>query len=412
MKLLFISFFFFIIFLSGCSSGRKFTSEEEREVLSSKSPVRVLLNEGSSLSIKIESPVFLFNNDKKIAMIKSGNRITLADSDKSVTLSINRNQYKAGLFKLLPEGKNQLIKINGKSYRGAVLLYPGLKVINHVTAEDYLKGVLPYEMPLNNPDYYEGLKAFAISARTYLMQRITANRDFQHNPNLIFKLFDVHADVRDQVYGGAGGEREISNKAVDATEGMVLTYNGNPATVFYHSTCGGYLENNENIFAGDARPYLAGKKDGSEPYCKVSPRYAWEEIFSEEEFINRLIFYGKLNSGTYSLADLKIKTRFPASGRVKELEIIVKDSFGKNEKISLSGNEIRSIIRNSDNSGILRSILFDISFSNREVKIAGKGSGHGVGMCQWGALYQSTIGKNYKEILQHYFPGTKISKHD
>ncbi|MBK7377809.1 MAG: hypothetical protein IPJ03_02200 [Ignavibacteriales bacterium] len=106
---------------------------------------------------------------------------------------------------------------------------------------------------------------------------------------------------------------------------------------------------------------------------------------------------------------LKILSRFP-SGRVNELQLDLQDSNSFEKHVSLFGNSMRSIIRNSDNSAILRSTLFDIETLEDSIKISGRGNGHGVGLCQWGAIYQSQNKKNYKTILDFYFPGTEIIK--
>ena len=129
-------------------------------------------------------------------------------------------------------------------------------VINTVDLESYLKGVIPKEMPLGKgEEHFEALKAFAICARTYSLNKMNRNEN----------NFDVFVDTRDQVYGGVDVEKEISNKAVDETKGLVLTYDGEIATVFYHSTCGGRTEKVQNVFGLNPIPYLQGVEDGDPP---------------------------------------------------------------------------------------------------------------------------------------------------
>ena len=105
---------------------------------------------------------------------------------------------------------------------------------------------------------------------------------------------------------------------------------------------------------------------------------------------------------------MKIKSRFN-SGRVNELDIIVNDGEEIQKTIFLVGNQIRSIIRSGDGKSILKSTLFNINIDkNKNIVITGKGNGHGVGLCQWGAIGQSKKGIDYEAILNHYFPGTTI----
>jgi stage II sporulation protein D len=153
---------------------------------------------------------------------------------------------------------------------------------------------------------------------------------------------------------------------------------------------------------------LIGVEDGDEAYCKISPRYEWTEKYTESIFIERLYKAKLIESKKYKLSDVKVKSRFN-SGRVNELDIIVNNGEEIQKTIFLLGNQIRSIIRSSDDKSILRSTLFNIYLDDENnIIITGKGNGHGVGLCQWGAIGQSKKGKDYKEILNHYFPGTNI----
>jgi stage II sporulation protein D len=264
--------------------------------------------------------------------------------------------------------------------------------------EDYVKGVLAKEMPLGkNEENFEALKSLAICIRTYAVKKMKDGKIY----------FDLYADTRDQVYGGADAESPISNKAVEETKSMILKYNGSKAIIFYHSTCGGKTESSQNVFTKESVPYLAGIEDGSEPFCKISSRYEWTETYSREIIIDRLKSYSILSNEKYVLEDISILSRFD-SGRVNEMEIIVASENGEKKSIIIKGNEIRSIIRTADGKNILWSTLFDLTLNSNNVKLSGKGYGHGVGLCQWGAIALSRKGWNYEEILNHYYPGTEI----
>lgn len=399
----------FYLFLSGCSGAERFVKEEEEfreeeyfyEAI--ENPVRLLIDEGySNHDFIIESPCFLFVDGTKSAKVNKGNKVFINSEGSNMSLQIKDKTYYGSLFEFIPSAGESSILYKGKIIKGGIKIFSSnnsLQIVNTIDIEEYLKGVLPREMPLGRGnEYFEALKAQAICARTYTLQRLQGS----------FRNFDLYVDVRDQVYGGNEVRSSISDKAVDETKDMILTFNGQPATVFYHSTCGGKTEDARNIFTNNSQTYLRGIVDGENSYCSVSPSYNWTEVYPGNVFIERLFNANLISNKNYSIKKIEVVNRFN-SGRVNELKVELSD--GNNSKIiNLQGNSIRSTIRTADNRGILRSIWFDISFSNSEVVIKGKGNGHGVGMCQWGALYQSTIGVNYKDILFHYFPGVSITE--
>ena len=392
----FLKYFILLIFIFSflhCSASR-YTKEETRNYNSVSPAVRILLNEpAASLKLDVNDEVILFAGGKEIGR-KTGRGELLFEEKGGLNLTDGRAKYEADYFLLRPVRN---FFFNDKKLAGDIkVLSDGKKVylINSVPIEEYLKGVIPSEMPLGRGnEYYEALKAFAICARTFTMQKISSGD----------KIFDVRTDVRDQVYGGTAGRQLISDKAVDATSGMIVTYQGKPATVFYSSTCGGYTEDIENVFGSMKLPYLQSIKDGEGPFCSVSPQAQWEEIFSKERIIDLLESSGKIMKDGYELDDIEINSRF-RSGRVNELEIMLSSS----NSVKLYGNNIRFVFLTSRNQP-LNSNNFEIIKSGAKFIFKGRGWGHGVGLCQWGALSQSVKGESYTNILKHYFPGTEIS---
>jgi len=398
-----------ILLLSGCSSTERFTKKEKD--FSGKTEenfIRVLIDSKSNeLEFTVESPVYLLSKEKTVALINPGNKIKIVSNGSDTRLEIRDEIFKADYFGLTP--KSNSFSYGGKEFRGEIKIISSgdsIRLINSIGLEEYLKGVIPKEMPLGKgEEYYEALKAFAICARTYAIMKMTKNQS-------AFGGFDVYTDVRDQVYGGAGVENPLSNRAIDETRNMIITYNGSPAVIFYHSTCGGHTENVSNVFSSGTINYLSGVEDGDPPFCSTSSSFKWEEIYSKDTFLDRLVEKGLISNDLYSIQDIFVKSRFP-SGRVNELQIILRSESGEDETISLFGNNIRNVIRTSNNKSILKSNWFDISLGeNENIIIQGKGYGHGVGLCQWGALFQSTQGISCKEILSHYFPGTTISNYN
>jgi stage II sporulation protein D len=166
-----------------------------------------------------------------------------------------------------------------------------------------------------------------------------------------------------------------------------------------------------NVFSHSHLPYLTSVKDGEEPYCNISPRFEWEEVYTESQFINQLYNAKLIDNKNYSLEDIRIESRFK-SGRINDLEIIL-DGRNGSKKIHLYGNEIRSKIRTPEKNFSLWSTLLNITLSaDGSFIFNGKGFGHGVGLCQWGAIGQSRLGIDYKNILEHYYPGTVLGRID
>lgn len=387
-------------FINSCVPTKRIPKETQVEIRE-KNSIRVLLEESKEMKITLDNEaILIFNLSEKITLNKNSHLTFFLEED-GLKCKIGRKTLSSDNFIL--ESKNgKVISFNRKSYRGFLRIVKNssqIYLINILNIEDYVKGVVLKEMPLGNGEgNFEALKAFSILSRTYAMKKVNEEK----------KFFDTYADVRDQVYGGVNSENEITNKLVDLTKGQVLFYNDKIATIFYHSTCGGITENVENVFKSEPLPYLTSKKDGSSANCKISPRYEWQETFSESLIIKRLIESNYISDKNSKLRDIKIISRFN-SGRVNELKITIVEK-NKLKEISLFSNNIRFILRTSKGS-ILPSTNFEIYKTNNEdFFFKGIGFGHGVGMCQWGSIHLSRSGWNYKEIIDFYFPKTRIKK--
>lgn len=392
----------FILFV-GCSSTKRFSSDTNNNFDSNYS-IRVLLNNKPDEVISVDDLILISDDTNVLAEVNSGNKLKFSLKSGKINLSIGSKQFDSNVFYINAGGKNGIIKINNKKYRGRILasIYNSeLKIVNQVRLEDYVKGVMIKEMPIGKEnENYNALKAFSICVRTYAFNKIEEGKEY----------FDIYPDTRDQVYGGVEGETEMTNNIVDETLGQLLFYDDELATIFYHSTCGGYAEDVVNVFSKNVIPYLNGEKDGDEPFCKISPRYEWTENYAQSVFINRLFNAKLIENENYSISNVSVDSRFE-SGRVNELVITLNNNHGDEKSFSLFGNSMRAIIRNGDGKSILKSTLFDLQIDEyKNIIITGKGSGHGVGLCQWGAIGQSRKNIDYKKILNHYFPGTEIKK--
>lgn len=410
-----------IISIGGCSSSKRFISAEEEKKVNvdgnsadntnkdfigfsdvAVNEIRVLLNEfKSSNQFLIESPVELYSDNSRIAVINKGNRIAVDSYENTISIKVQDKTLTSSRFIISSLENDNMIKVDGKRYRGKIVLsstYGNINLINQISLEDYLKGVITKEMPLGkNLEHYEALKAFAICARTYAYTKIFEGKT----------RYDILPDTRDQVYGGVDAETEYSNRIVDETRNLILTYLNRPAIIFYHSTCGGVTEDAANVFTRADVPYLKSVKDGSTANCIISPRYEWSENIPGYRVIERLNKSGYITGKNFIIKQINVNSRFN-SGRINELEIVLNDG-SRDQKVKLYGNNIRSIIRTADGTSILRSNFFDIRLSSdKTIIINGRGNGHGVGMCQWGAIGLSRNGTNFEHILNHYYPGTII----
>lgn len=392
----------FILFV-GCSSTKRFSSENNNNFYSNYA-IRVLLNSTSEETIEVDDLIMIAEEDGELAEVNSGNKLKFNLASGKINLSIGSKQFVSDIFYINSGNKNGIIKINSKKYRGRILVSvynSELKIINQIGLEDYVKGVMIKEMPVGKAnENYNALKAFSICIRTYAFNKIEEGKEY----------FDIYPDTRDQVYGGVEGETEMTNNIVDETKGQLLVYKDDLATIFYHSTCGGYTEDIVNVFNKKNISYLTGVKDGDGPFCEISPRYEWTENYTQAVFINRLFNAKLIENESYKISSVNVDSRFK-SGRVNELIITLNNTQGDEKNISLFGNSMRTIIRNSDGKSILKSTLFDLQVDeDKNIVLSGKGNGHGVGLCQWGAIGQSRKNIDYKKILNHYFPGTEIKK--
>ena len=176
-------------------------------------------------------------------------------------ITVNGTEHAlAGPVRFLRGTKN--LQVGGKAYRGALVVRSSggrLSAVNEVGLDQYVYGVVPNEMPSGWAP--EALKAQAVAARSYaLASRNTGG------------TFDLYADTRSQVYGGAASEDPPTTAAVDATAGQILTYGGKVAHTFFHSTSGGRTANVQDIWGGTGYPYLVSVPD---PYDTLSPYHDW-----------------------------------------------------------------------------------------------------------------------------------------
>lgn len=321
----------------------------------------------------------------------NGKELYLRAGNRGDKFLLQQNQYFGDL---------QLVLANGK-----------IQFINVLDVETYLKGTIPGELGHLGKPEMEALKAQAVASRTFALRKIAANQKSANHRN-----FDLTAGVGDQVYSGSADRYKWSDWAVENTTGVTAVYHNELIAAFFHSTCGGRTETGKNIFTGSDKPYLTGVSDnfGNGDFCKESPHYRWVESFPSDELETILKTNLKeFGANEGSLGDVRkivINKRFK-SGRIKEMTLYFD---GREKPLRLTGEQFRRVLREK-NGRILRSTLFKLSgYGSGEapagVMLIGAGNGHGVGMCQWGAIGMARQGFSYQQILKHYYRGIELKK--
>jgi stage II sporulation protein D len=298
---------------------------------------------------------------------------------------------------------------SGKRYRGALLLRPGaggVTVVNLLELETYLLGVVPLEIGKDRPpEELEAVKAQAVAARTYAIR---------HRGRRAELGFDYHGSVMDQAYGGAEAEDAVASRAVRETRGQILTYDGEPIEAYYHSTCGGRTAALDEVWPGEPRPYLRSVSDARSAggsYCETSNRFRWTERWDRNGLmaaLNRGLAERGVRGTVREIRSLEVTGRTP-SGRAEALRI--ETDLGEHR---VRGDSIRWVLR-PEPGRILNSSAIQLAIDRQDgeimgLMVTGSGWGHGIGMCQVGALGRARDGQSYRDILLTYYPGTRIAR--
>lgn len=306
----------------------------------------------------------------------------------------------------------------GRRYRGAIRVVAtetAMMIVNVLPIETYLRGVVPLEIGGRLPNEQAAVEAQAIAARSYTYVHLAAAPgSTSRNTH-----YDMLAGVSDQVYGGVDAEKPFSDEAVLATAGLVIKYGGRIVDAPYHSSCGGETASPEEVWRSSPEPYLKRVSDRipgttDRYYCDVAPRFAWTRAISGDELDAGVQAYLRNYvavpaGGPGSVNAISVESRTP-TGRVQRLLIgTAKGNY------TLRGNEVRYVIR-APGSETLNSTYFTVEPEKRrgggltKVVIRGNGYGHGIGMCQWGAIGRARVGQTARTILATYYPGTTVGQ--
>jgi stage II sporulation protein D len=317
-------------------------------------------------------------------------------------------RYEILTFVNLSEGN--FVTLDGTPYRGTLEVFQsgdGVTAVNELGMEDYLPGVVGAELGRRSSNERAAVEAQAIASRTYALRNLG---------RFAADGFDITAGVSDQAYGGVAVETEIVRRAVQATAGLVLTYRGEPLHAFFHSTCGfATAAPDESFRSVRPQPYLRSVSDRKPGgyYCDVSPQFRWRVEWDRQSLVDILRRTLPQALGVESQSVDQIETvsvrRTGPSGRATEVRVRV----GRGD-IPVFGPDVRAVFATPEGRP-LGSTAIQLSEQREGGRLtglvaAGAGWGHGVGMCQWGAIGRARAGQNARTILTTYFSGATIER--
>ncbi len=355
-----------------------------------------------SIRFKIENGLLKYSikgYPSKWAKIKSNRELIIRSRDPR-GIWLGKRRY-AGEIRVLNNGNSLL-------------------VINHLSLDKYLKSVVGGEMPKDWP--MEALKAQAVAARTYALNQLKGKGNY-----------DLDSNISSQVYLGMESETSRTQKAVSYTNNLVLIYNGRLIDAVFHSSSGGKTEDSQSVW-GRYNPYLVSVID----YDQKSPNYAWIKKISNKSLERKFPTIGGVNS-------IRIIEKTDTD-RIKKVKI-----YGPKGNLFLSGKELRNILElkstlvsfefvqkplpKISGKNIFENSSYNLNSINYKQKVAnkktftiddlnklpplpendfllvkGSGSGHGVGMSQWGAKGLAEKGAGFRKILTHFYKGATVSK--
>ena len=354
--------------------------------------IRVLISKNRNLRIRSDRSIPLIIKGQKFSN-KKIKGLTLKKESNRTTIFFDKNKQKIYDLKnkakiVVKSSDGRGIWVGQKRYSGILnllVLDSEILVINILGIEKYLSSVVGSEMPAKWP--LEALKAQAIASRTYALKQ-------KGNP-----IYDIDSTQKNQVYNGLESRTFKTVRAVRSTRSLVLTYKNKLINALFHSSSGGMTENSQDVWKNEY-PYLSSVRD----FDRNNPKLQWKKKFSSGELQKLFPEIG----GIKKIEILNITN----TGRVKNVKI-----FGKYGSDQISGVDIRK--RMNLKSTFMRfkfiedkKYISDNDNSNIPIEktliVFGQGSGHGVGMSQWGARYMASKGQKAERILKHFYKGVRI----
>lgn len=367
---------------------------------SSMPPVRVRLSKpAAQISLEIDGPYrVMARGDWRV--LAQGQRLeatTVRVTEDSLQLGTRSFTAREVDIHVLAPGS---LLVAGCRYPGHLRLVRDgqrqVMAVNVVELEQYVAAVVDAEMPSSFPA--EARAAQAVAARSFVlcqMKTVGAANEF-----------DVEDGVGSQVYRGLGtgaaaektrsASNPSSQEIAARTRGIVLTYQGRVFSTHYCSTCGGATVEGRSVFAAAAPPLVSVPCD----FCREAPRYRWEVALPRDALARRAAEWCAARARPLGMLE-RIEVLHAAEGAVGTVRLI-----GSEGTSDLSSHEFRQQIAGVD---LLPSADFVFELDGDVWIARGRGHGHRVGMCQWGARQQARLGRSCQEILAHYYPGTELT---
>jgi stage II sporulation protein D len=352
------------------------------------------------ISLSIDGPyqIQLVGRSKSLS---SGQRLqgTVVTSTSS-GLKIGQTVYPVTRLEIVPH-QSPSVWVNGHQYRGRMRFFRrsggGVLAVNVLPMHEYLASVVDSEMPISFG--VEARKAQAIVARTYALDVI--NKDEGQD-------YDLFASTSSQKYQGVryrdgtrelAGESEASRNIVRETTGLVCLFQGKLFRTYYSAVCGGQTTEGSATF----RDAVAALKSVPCDYCREATRYRWKTDLATSEVAEKLTAYFRAKGKTFGkLRSIKLVRGDPSQGtEIPEFEV---HDGQRGLRISAA------VLRRQLPAGTLESPFFSVTERGGRLYFEGRGHGHGVGLCQWGARGQALQGRTAIEIIRYYYSGSQVSR--
>ncbi len=359
--------------------------------------VNVTARPVAEIDLKVDKP-YQIRPVGDVRLLGTGDRLAATTVTVERTgFRIAGKRYPVTRLEIVPQ-QSPAIWIGGHQYRGTVRLFrqPGGKLIavNVLPLEEYVASVVDSEMPAAFPP--EARKAQAVVARTYaLYQMSRVSRS---------SLFDVRADTRSQKYLGfqyrdstgrlLAGETASGRDSARQTRGVVCTYHNRLFCTYYSAVCGGKTLEGSVLF----KDAVAAVASVPCEYCREAKYYRWHASIPSEELGQRIqstLGRGSTRGTLISLSEIP---------RTKPGGLQRYQARYQHGEQQLRSDKLRAALSASG----VRSPHFEVRREGPNYVIQGRGHGHGVGLCQWGARGQALAGRNFRQILRYYYPGAEL----
>lgn len=336
-----------------------------------------VMNETGYVTVEAETGGLISIVDGSSRQLSKGEKATIAAGHNG--LRVNGRTTTSN--DLTIRSKTETFRIGARKFRGelhAVQSGNRILIINRVPIEAYLVGLIASEISPSWPA--EAIKAQAVAARTYAIAQMDRIRKARPEAE-----YDIESTMLDQVYDGAHREEAHVYRIVEATRGQVMHQNGALIQAYYHSCCGGLTERAHNVWDN-----AVGPPQVEDNYCARSPKLLWSYQLPRAQFQKIL-----------SIGQVTAVTTVPLFDSPRVDTVVMETTSGTKD---VKATDLRRYLGYSN----LKSTWFEVKLAGGNIVFTGRGYGHGVGMCQWGAKGMADEGRPYTDILKFYYPEAEL----